>query len=88
MSPSNEVSRLSRLEKTLIDLCCRDAPCIVHTAFQAERESTVEDATDCGSDGAFYEVCLEVCCEVHFCPLRFGHDGSDSAADVKRASGI
>lgn len=84
MSSSKQVSRLSRLEKTLIDLWCRDAPCAVHTAFEAERSPKAEDATGRASDAAFYDTCLEVCCQVHFCPLRYGHSASDKNA-VKAA---
>ena len=81
MSPSNEPSRLSRLEKTLIDLWCRDAPCDVHTALQAEQGPTaVVEATGRDTDAAFYDVCLDVCSQVHFCPLRFGHGASDETA--------
>lgn len=94
MSPSNELSStqaspLSRLEKTLIDLWCRDTPCTVHRAFEAERGSTVAvDATDRDPGAAFYDVCLEVCRQVHFCPLRFGHGVSDAATETKTAKAV
>jgi hypothetical protein len=71
----NKAFLLSRLETTLIDLWCRSSPCAVHSAFKSER----------GADADFYDVCLEVCSQVHYCPLRFGHGAGEETNSVKAA---
>ena len=90
MSSSKQVSRLSRLEKTLIDLWCRDAPCAVHTAFEAERSPKAEDATGSRFRCGFLRHLSRSLLPGPFLPpgrnadVRYGHSASDKNA-VKAA---